>query len=120
MKPNPLRAPVVIGLISVFSVITHAAPARDAAHMNAVPQFAVPTDRIEWDKLPRARSTHAAIFEAKENEAGYNMHPCIAHHQGRWWAMWSCGVWGEDMPGQKVMMSTSSDGTRWSRAEALA
>ena len=115
-----LRATILFGLFSLSSVIAQAVPARDAAHMNAVPQFAVPQDRIRWDRLPLARSTHVSLFEAKENEAGYNMHPSIAYYEGRWWAMWSCGIWGEDMPGQKVMMSTSSDGVRWTSAEALA
>ncbi len=84
--------------------------------MSAIPELAAG----DWAALPRMKPAVAIVFEARQDVAGYNMHPALAHFDGKLWAMWSSGAWGEDMPGQKVRFATSADGIGWSEAAVLA
>jgi len=104
-----------LGAAAISAGITFA-DEKQAAHMNEIPEFAAGN----WAALPRLSPEVATVFEAVENTAGYNMHPALAYFDGRWWAMWSSGAWGEDMPGQKVRFAHSADGIRWSEAMVLA
>jgi len=109
-----------LSAVFCITVLVAGAKLRDAAHLNAIPQLAVPSGEVAWDELPRIDTPRIKVFEAVENVAGYNMHPSLAYFEGRWWAMWSSGVWGEDMPGQKVRFANSVDGVNWSEARVLA
>jgi hypothetical protein len=75
---------------------------------------------IEWAALPRAEAETAVVFRARPTGAGYNMHGYIAHHGGRFWAMWSSGIGFEDMAGQQIRFATSSDGLKWSADGIIA
>ncbi|MBS1824838.1 MAG: exo-alpha-sialidase [Acidobacteria bacterium] len=71
-------------------------------------------------KIPDAPAKHSTVFRGVEKVSGFNLHSYIAHHDGRFWAMWSSSGVGEEDPDQKVLYSTSRDGHRWSKPEILA
>jgi hypothetical protein len=49
----------------------------------------------------------------------YNLHNYLAHHDGRFWAMWSDGPGIEDQVGQRVKYATSPDGLKWSEPKFM-
>lgn len=59
------------------------------------------------------------VYQAVEGKTGFNMHPYIAWHAGRFWAMWSTNRIRDLQSGQYVRYATSVDGKRWSEARAL-
>ncbi|MEO6784492.1 MAG: exo-alpha-sialidase, partial [Chthoniobacteraceae bacterium] len=50
---------------------------------------------------------------------GVNQHNYLAHHDGRFWVMWSDGPGIEDRVGQRVKFATSADGLKWSAPQFL-
>lgn len=92
----------------------------------------VPHDphQIDYKKLPRVPAEHTIISDVRD-QAGtrVHQHAYLAHHDGRFWAMWSDGPGGprdgvtpqqhrnivpaHDLPGTRVSYATSSDGLHW-------
>src|ERR1041384_7920701 len=91
----------------------------------------VPDDphRLDFDKLPRVPSQHAVISDVhasgsspaslEKRKGGVNQHNYLAHHNGKFWAMWSDGPGIEDRVGQRVRFATSPDGLNWSTPQFL-
>ncbi|MEZ6062352.1 MAG: exo-alpha-sialidase [Planctomycetaceae bacterium] len=99
----------------------------------------VPEDphQIDFDKLPRVQADHAVISDVRD-AAGtrVHQHAYLAHHDGRYWAMWSDGpglpragvtprqhrniVPGHDQPGTRVSFATSVDGLHWTTPADLS
>lgn len=87
--------------------------------------------QIDYGKLPRVSGMHAVISDVRD-QAGtrVHQHAYLAHHAGRFWAMWSDGpglpksgvtaeqhrniVPGHDRPGTGNSFATSADGLQWS------
>jgi pimeloyl-ACP methyl ester carboxylesterase/predicted neuraminidase len=70
--------------------------------------------------LKQAAGRKSTVFQGKEKESGFNLHSYIAHHDGRFWAVWSSSAVGEEDPDQRVLYATSKDGHHWSEARELA
>ena len=49
----------------------------------------------------------------------YSHHPSLAYFQGRYFAIWSNGHKDEDAPGQRVLLSTSTDFASWTPSRTL-
>ena len=87
------------------------------------------SQRIDFDKLPRVPSRHAVISDVHapgsspltldHTHGGVNQHNYLAHHGGKFWAMWSDGPGIEDRAGQRVKFATSADGLKWSAPDFL-
>lgn len=92
---------------------------------------------IDYSGLPRVPSKHAIISDVRDRGGKWvHQHAYLAHHAGRYWAMWSDGpglpkpgatpeqhrniVPGHDRPGTRVSYATSSDGLNWSQPRDLA
>ena len=59
------------------------------------------------------------VFSGKANFA-YNHHPQITSYKNKLLATWSSGIYNEDEPGQKMLLSFSEDdGETWSNPVAL-
>lgn len=92
----------------------------------------VPEDshRLDFAALPRVPSEHVVVSEVRapgspqdrldHEKGGVNQHNYLAHHEGRFWAMWSDGPGIEDRVGQRVKFATSPDGLAWSEPRFLA
>ncbi|MEZ5399574.1 MAG: alpha/beta fold hydrolase [Bryobacteraceae bacterium] len=80
---------------------------RRARHMLDVPI-------TDLARLPRVESSLVTVFRAIAPEAGFNMHPYLAHHNSRFWAMWSTNRVRDLQAGQQVRYATSADGFHWS------
>ncbi len=65
-------------------------------------------------------SDHHLVFRGEKDKSGYNNHAYLAHHDGRFWAMWSCAPRDGGHPGQEVRFATSKDGVEWSESSVLA
>lgn len=72
------------------------------------------------EMLPQAAGDTYAIFNAKQGDWQFNMHPFLAHFEGRFWAMWSSGRVDEDSSSQLIRYATSPDGKTWSEPQILA
>jgi hypothetical protein len=115
-----LRFPRYALASALFASTVCSAATRDAARMNAIPQFQADIRQLDWSSIPEVPGKRAIVFQAIKDVAGYNMHPALSAYRGKLFAMWSSGAWGEDMPGQKVRFASSPDGVSWSEAAVLA
>ena len=92
--------------------------------------------QIDYAKLPRVPAEHAIISDVREHAGTrVHQHAYLAHHDGRFWAMWSDGPGGpragvtpeqhrnvvpaHDMPGTRNSFATSKDGLHWSKPADL-
>lgn len=92
--------------------------------------------QIDYEKLPRVTAEHAIISDVREHAGTrVHQHAYLAHHDGRFWAMWSDGPGGpragvtpeqhrnvvpaHDMPGTRNSFATSQDGLQWSKPADL-
>ena len=88
---------------------------RDPAHLAADAQsLAAPMD------LPEAKGTTAMVYRAEPGGWQFNLHSFIAHHDGKFWAIWSSGRVDEDSSSQLIRYATSVDGLAWSASAVLA
>jgi hypothetical protein len=80
----------------------------------------VPADprSIEFARLPRIPGKHAVVSDVRAAQ-GVNQHNYLAHHQSRFWVMWSDGPGIEDRVGQRVKFATSMDGLTWNEPAFL-
>lgn len=69
--------------------------------------------------MGKLSGTLTTIFRATDHRHGFNMHPYISWHDGRFWAMWSTNRVRDLQSGQYVRYATSADGRQWSAPEAL-
>jgi len=87
----------------------------DPARLLADPQLlASPMD------LPEAKGTTAMVYRAEPGGWQFNLHSFIAHHDGKFWAVWSSGRVDEDSSSQIIRSATSVDGLTWSEASVVA
>lgn len=86
---------------------------------------------IDHDKLPRLAGVHAVVnpvayspdFKAGDklemDRMRLQLHNYLAHHDGKFWCLWSDGPRIEDWPTQEIRYSTSADGLHWSPARSV-
>jgi hypothetical protein len=92
--------------------------------------------QIDYEKLPRVTAKHAIISDVRGHAGNrVHQHAYLAHHDGRFWAMWSDGPGGpragatseqhrnivpaHDMPDTRNSFATSKDGLHWSKPADL-
>ena len=71
------------------------------------------THEIDFNNLPRIKSEHVVVNDAK-SQNGVNQHNYLIFHNDKYWIMWSDGPGVEDRVGQRVAFATSNDGLKWS------
>ena len=94
------------------------------------------THQIDYQKLPHVPAKHVILSDVRD-QAGMRVHQhaYLAHHDGRFWAMWSDGPGGprrgvtpeqhrnlvpaHDLPGTRNSFATSQDGFHWSQPADL-
>jgi len=87
----------------------------DPARLLADPQLlASPMD------LPEAKGTTAMVYRAEPGGWQFNLHSFIAHHDGKFRAVWSSGRVDEDSSSQIIRSATSVDGLTWSETSLVA
>ena len=98
----------------------------------------VPDDphQIDFAKLPRVPAKHTIISDVRDSAGTrVHQHAYLAHHDDRFWAMWSDGPGGprpgvtpeqhrnlvpaHDMPDTRNSFATSKDGLQWSKPADL-
>jgi len=85
--------------------------------------------QLDFNALPRVASEHAVVSDVRSKDGpatppdkkagGVNQHNYLAHHDGKFWAMWSDGPGIEDRVGQRVKFATSADGLKWTEPKFL-
>lgn len=68
---------------------------------------------------PKINVERVSIYAPSPIDWHYAHHPSIAYFKGKFIAIFSNGTIGEDEPGQRVLMSTSSDFFNWSTPTVL-
>lgn len=144
LLPVRIAPPVWIALavVAVSGFAFSLVPARAAASephpsdnpqsplMLNLPATGTEPREIDFDTLPRIASDHTVVSDVRD-EGGHrvNQHAYLAHHAGRFWAMWSDGpgvsrgygkVPGHDQVSQRVSFATSEDGQDWSEIQDLS
>lgn len=71
-------------------------------------------------ELPAVPGRTAMIYRAEQGGWQFNLHSFVAHHDGRFWAVWSSGRVDEDSSSQFLRYATSADGFTWSESRVLA
>ena len=117
---------VVAGLSLVFAVDAAPSPPHPVKNPQSPLMLTgdwIPKDArsIDFAKLPRVRSQHAIVSDRRGEgvEKAVCQHNYLAHHDGRYWAMWSDGPGREDRVGQRVNFANSADGLVWTRPKYL-
>ena len=99
--------------------------------MLAVAGLPADPGKIDFETLPRLEAEHAVLSDVRDQAGGWvHQHAYLAHHHGRYWAMWSDGpgvpqknvdaeahrnrVPGHDQAGTRVSYATSENGIDWS------
>ena len=70
--------------------------------------------------LPLVKGRTSMVYRAVEGQYQFNLHSYIAHHGGRFWAVWSSGLKDEDTNGQLIRYASSADGHRWTESGIVA
>lgn len=95
------------------------------------------THQIDYRKLPRVPAQHTIISDVRDRAGTrVHQHAYLAHHNGRFWAMWSDGpglprrgatpqqhrnlVPGHDRPDTRISFAISKDGLNWSKPADLS
>ena len=74
--------------------------------------------KIDYARLPQVQAAHAVVSPADATWK-FQLHSYLAHHDGRYWCMWSQGPPVEDEPSQHVRYATSADGLTWTAPQPL-
>lgn len=122
--------PILIGLFAA-PASPGADPAQPALPILDLPGSGTDPDSIDYDSLPRISGEHAVVhpvalspgFSEGEklelNRMRLQLHNYLAHHDGRFWCIWSDGPQIEDWPTQEIKYATSEDGLDWGPARSL-
>lgn len=131
----------VFATLSLLALATSVHAQAPAAPLESPTMLAgdwVPDDphQIDYEKLPRVEAEHVIISDVRDHAGTrVHQHAYLAHHDGRFWAMWSDGPGGpragvtpeqhrnivpaHDMPGTRNSFATSQDGLHWSKPADL-
>jgi hypothetical protein len=60
------------------------------------------------------------LYHAEKGDHQFCHHPSLVRFKGRFYCSWSNGVVGEDELGQRILISSSTDGLKWSTPRPLA
>ena len=133
--------PLISALLLVPLTVLHADDAPSKINTDNTLMLAgdwVPEDphQIDYEKLPRVKAEHTIISDVRHHAGTrVHQHAYLAHHDGRFWAMWSDGPGGprtgataeqhrnivpaHDMPGTRNSFATSQAGLHWSKPADL-
>ena len=134
------QAAVAVALIAISAQAEDQKPNLEPDHESPITLAGswVPDDphQIDYEKLPRVKAEHTIISDVRDHAGTrVHQHAYLAHHDGRFWAMWSDGPGGprrgvtpeqhrnvvpaHDMPGTRNSFATSKDGLHWSKPADL-
>ncbi|WP_114791310.1 exo-alpha-sialidase [Niabella yanshanensis] len=68
---------------------------------------------------PKINTQKATVYTPGSGDYQYSHHPSIAFFKGKFFCIFSNGLVGEDEPGQRVAIATSTDFFNWSTVTAL-
>ena len=91
----------------------------DPSRMLAVPEIKINKESADFKGLPRLPHRSATIYRGVEHESGFNMHPYLTFHSGKFYAMWSSNRIRDLQAGQHVLYSTSENGRDWAEPAML-
>lgn len=102
-----------------FALIALGAVAAVAA--DHAPERLLASDALLADpmSLPDAPGKTSTVFRGEAGVSGFNLHSYLAHHDGKFFAIWSSAKVGEEDPDQFIRYSTSSDGHTWAPSKTV-
>ena len=117
-------------LLSSFA-IRHSSFAASPVAILDLPGTGTDSAAIDYEKLPRLKGTLSVVNHAAPGphartpdkidvlDLRLNLHSYLAHHDGKFWCIWSDGPKIEDEPTQEIKYATSTDGLTWSAAKSV-
>jgi hypothetical protein len=130
LKNMKLRITATAIATALYFVAASLLAAEPAIVLN-LPASGSDPEKIDYEKLPTITGTHAVISPASLAEGvspeekfdlhnlRFELHNYLAHHDGRFWCIWSDGPPIEDEPTQEVRFATSEDGIHWSPSQSV-
>lgn len=70
--------------------------------------------------LSTVSGRHVLLYHAEKGDHQFCHHPSLVRFKNQFHCIWSNGVVGEDELGQRILMSSSPDGLKWSKPTPLA
>jgi hypothetical protein len=70
-------------------------------------------------EIREAPGRTSIVFRGQERKSGFNLHSYLAHHDGKFWAIWSSAMVSEEDPDQHIRYATSKDGHTWSESGVM-
>ena len=77
-----------------------------------------PQDKI-YDMMPKLKTQTTRIYKGTKKTGSYNHHSQLAKFKGRYYFAFSNAPRTEEEPGQRIMLSSSADGVKWTKAECI-
>lgn len=71
-------------------------------------------------QLPLLKGRTSLVFRGEQSVSGFNLHSYLAHHDGKFFAMWSSAKVNEEDPDQFLRFAVSTDGHTWGPSQTLA
>jgi hypothetical protein len=132
LTPTVLSAQQLDQTISSTEGTPHPITNTESPLMLDLPATGTDSAQIDFAKLERVPSEHTIISDVRDRAGKrVHQHAYLAHHDGRYWAMWSDGpgvpkpnltpqqhrnvVPGHDRSDTRVSYAVSDDGANWSK-----
>lgn len=126
-----MKSILILTLALSSFAIRHSSFAASPVPILDLPGSGTDPAAIDYEKLPRLKGTRAIVNHAALGphartpdkidvlDLRLNLHNYLAHHDGKFWCIWSDGPKVEDEPTQEIKYATSNDGVAWSAAKSV-
>lgn len=111
-----LKQILLLTILSYNILIADAQTANKQKHKTL---SAISNNYHSYKNIPQLKIERSFIY-IPETAWLYSHHPQICFFKGKFIAAWSNGMKDEDAPGQRVVISSSSDSFHWSAPQVLA
>lgn len=102
--------------IAVMNVCCGKAPDTSTGGNNPMPSIYVFSNNyhsLSQSSKPALAIERSTIYEPGDNDYHFSHHPSIAYFKGKFYAIFSNGINGEDEGKQRVLIATSPDSKEW-------
>jgi BNR repeat-like domain len=126
-----VKSLLILTIVLSSFAVRHSSFAESPVPILDLPGTGTDPAAIDYAKLPRLNGTAAVVNHAVPGphartpdkidllDLRLNLHNYLAHHDGKFWCIWSDGPKVEDEPTQEIKYATSKDGVTWSEAKSV-
>jgi predicted neuraminidase len=120
MRLPVLRKTVLAAVLAAFSLLSTASVASADETPISVKPGLFDLSNSKTLGLTVVPGEHVSLYRAEQGDHQFCHHPSLVRFKGRFHCIWSNGVVGEDELGQRILISSSDHGLKWSTPQPLA